>query len=208
MAGRAVTAARRVVFLPGASGDADFWRPVAERLPPDWEKVRLDWPGAGVQPHDPWIRGYDDLLARAVDALGPTGDVVAQSMGGMIAMRLALRHPQRVRRLVLVATSGGFDAARDDGQDWRVEYAQAYPDAAGWISAGPGPDDTAAIGAITTPTLLLWGDRDPISPISAGVRLAALLPDTRLEVITRGTHSFAFDRADVVAPLIAAHLGA
>ena len=30
---------RRVLFLPGASGDGRFWHPVAERPPVEWEKV-------------------------------------------------------------------------------------------------------------------------------------------------------------------------
>ena len=55
----------RVVFLPGAGGAASFWRPVAERLPVDWSTTLLNWPGAGEEPHDPRVNGFDDLITFA-----------------------------------------------------------------------------------------------------------------------------------------------
>jgi pimeloyl-ACP methyl ester carboxylesterase len=45
-------------------------------------------------------------------------------MGGVVGMRLAARYPEKVRRLVLVATSGGFDLAAHGADDWRQEYRQ------------------------------------------------------------------------------------
>jgi pimeloyl-ACP methyl ester carboxylesterase len=195
----------RVLFLPGAGGSADFWRPVADRLPAGWEKVHLDWPGAGDEPHDPAIAGFDDLVARASAALAPRTHVVAQSLGGIVAIRLALRHPDAVGRLVLAATSGGLDAAGTAPVDWRVEYRATYPNAAAWIT-GERPDHTHALGALAAPALLLWGERDPISPPAVGRRLAALLPRAELHLLATDDHGFAQTQPDVVAPLIAAHL--
>ena len=51
---------------------------------------------------------------------GPCG-LVAQSMGGVIALSLAIEHPELVQRLVLTGTSGGIDVARFGGEDWRAE---------------------------------------------------------------------------------------
>jgi pimeloyl-ACP methyl ester carboxylesterase len=59
---------------------------------------------------------------------------------------------------------------------------------------------------INAPTLLIWGDADPISPPAVGVRLQSLLPGADLVVVRGGDHMLARDRAGEVAPHIHAHL--
>jgi pimeloyl-ACP methyl ester carboxylesterase len=192
-----VLTVRHVLLLPGAGGDREFGSPLAQRLPPDWEKIALAWPGLGDQPHDPAVGGLDDLVMLAGAALTTPSDLIAQSMGGVIALRLAARYPEKVRRLVLVATSGGFDLAAHDAEDWRDEYRRTYPDAAAWITKRV-PDAAPEIAAITAHTLLLWGDHDPISPISVGTTLAGALRHARIHVVVAGTHSLAHDQPDVI----------
>jgi pimeloyl-ACP methyl ester carboxylesterase len=181
---------RKVLFLPGAGGSAQFWEPVARRLPDDWDKVLLGWPGLGDQPHDPAVRNIDDLV-RLVEARidGPV-DLVAQSIGGVIAARIALARPQFVRRLVLVVTSAGLDLARFGASDWRDDYRRSFPNAADWVlqkSAAP----QLPIEDISVPTLLIWGEVDPISPVAVGRYLEARMPDATLHVLADGDHELA-----------------
>lgn len=179
---------------------------MAELLPAAWTKVLLSWPGAGGEPHDPGVKGFADLVTRAAAELAGPVDVVAQSMGGVVAIGLALRYPEKVRRLILVATSGGIDVSALGGADWRADYEKEYPDAARWITAER-PDHTEAIKHVIAPTLLLWSDDDSISPVSVGERLAELLPQSELRVIPGGGgHGFARERPHAVASRIAAHL--
>jgi pimeloyl-ACP methyl ester carboxylesterase len=107
--------------------------------------------------------------------------------------------------LVLAATSGGVDLAALGAADWREEYRRAFPAAAGWAT-DPQPDMTAELRRIQSPTLLLWGDADPLSPVAVGEHLAELIPRAALRVVAGWTHDFGRDRADAVAPLIEAHL--
>lgn len=193
------------MFLPGAGGDGRFWQPVAERLASAREVVRLDWPGLGAVPPAPDVQGFDDLVRLTLAVLDRPADLVAQSMGGVVAIQAALARPAMVRRLVLVATSGGLDLTPFGVEDWRAEYRREYPHAAAWITEVRrdfGPD----LSRVTAPALLVWGDADPISPPAVGRALARRLPRAELVVIPGGTHAVARDRPDAVAPHIARHL--
>jgi pimeloyl-ACP methyl ester carboxylesterase len=199
---------RRVLFLPGAGADGTFWQPVADRLPPAWERVLFDWPGLGHVPADPRVRGLDDLVRLVLERAGhgPV-DLVAQSMGGLVALSAVLARPAAVRRLVLTGTSGGLDLTTFGVEDWRPHYVREYPGAAAWIREVR-VDLADRLTSIGQPTLLLWGDADPISPVAVGERLRALLPRARLVVVPGGDHAFARDRAADVAPEVARHLEA
>lgn len=196
----------RLLLLPGAGGDPAFWRPLGDLLPGSWEKTYLGWPGLGDQPPDPRVRGFDDLVGLVEERIGDGPvDLLAQSMGGAVALRVAIRHPGRVRRLVLAATSGGIDVSGLGGADWRPAYRSQFPQAAAWI-ADARPDDTDRLPGVAQPALLLWGDADPISPLAVGERLRQLLPDAALFVVPGGDHSFVHDRPHDIAELVIRHL--
>lgn len=195
-----------VLFIPGAGGAASFWHPLGKRLPAAWRKTYLNWPGAGNERHDPTIRSFADYARFAAWYLDAQGSVViAQSMGGIIGVRLALQYPQRVTHLVLAATSGGLNMGSHGAADWRRDYRAEYPRAAEWITAER-PDHESEIGKIEAACLLLWGDADPISPPNVGRHLQSVLRNARLHVVEGGDHAFARDRAAEIAPLVAAHI--
>jgi pimeloyl-ACP methyl ester carboxylesterase len=194
-----------LLFLPGASGAASFWHPLGALLPANWRKTYLSWPGLGHEPHEPAVQSFEDAVAHAASRLEGPSVVVAQSMGGVVAVRLALAHPGRISHLVLTATSGGVDVASLGASDWRGPYRAEYPKAADWILTER-TDVTAELHRIAIPTLLLWGDADPISPLGVGRRLAELLPRARMQVLAGGDHMFARDRAAEIAAWVAAHL--
>ena len=79
--------ARRVFFLPGTGASPDFWKPAGALLPSEWSKIYFGWPGLGHQPHDPAIGSFDDLVRMVVCRIERPVDLVAQSMGGVVASR-------------------------------------------------------------------------------------------------------------------------
>jgi pimeloyl-ACP methyl ester carboxylesterase len=198
-------AMHKILFLPGAGGSPEFWKPAAKLFPAASDKLFFGWPGLGDQPHDPAIKGIDDLV-RLVDSEidGPV-DLVAQSMGGVIAARVALSRPAAVRRLVLTVTSAGVNMSQFGASDWRADYRRQFPKAADWITETNASAELP-VERITAPTLLIWGDADPISPVAVGRHLERRMPDAKLHVVPGGDHSLASNRADVVARLIARHL--
>jgi pimeloyl-ACP methyl ester carboxylesterase len=195
-----------LVFLPGAGGSGAFWLPVAERLADLGPAVRLAWPGFGEVPADPSIGSLDALFAWLVRQLPPgPAHVVAQSMGGALAARLAIEHPERVDTLVLCATSGGVDVAGLGGADWRPAYRAELPGVPDWFVVDR-TDLTARLAEIRAPTLLLYGGADPISPPQVSRLLESRIPGARSAVVPGGTHAFAHERPEEVAEAIRAHI--
>jgi len=203
---RPTSARTPIVFLPGAGGSASFWRPVADRLADLGPAHVFGYPGFGDHPADPGMKSLDDLHRWVLQRL-PAGPchLVAQSMGGILAARLALEHPARVERLVLVATSGGVDVRRLGAEDWRQAYRAQLLDVPGWF-VDDRTDITEALPAIQAPTLLVWSDSDPISPLAVAHFLAARIPGASLVTVAGGTHAFASERPDEVGSIIRAHL--
>ena len=194
-----------ILFLPGAGASPDFWKPVGALLPADWSKEYFGWPGLGDQPHDPAVRGIDDLVRMVAEKLDHPVDLVAQSMGGVIAARLAIEQPQKVRRLVLTVTSAGIDMAGLGASDWRENYRRSFPRAMSWITE-PRAAALLPVEQIAAPTLLLWGDSDAISPTTVGRHLQSRLANSRLHIIVGGDHDLARTHAAEVAPMIERHL--
>lgn len=103
-------AAQRIVFLHGLFGRGRNFSKIATALAPEAQSLLVDLPNHGKSA---WTEGFDyaemaDLVAAHLRggfaADGPV-DVVGHSMGGKVAMVLALRHPDLVRRLVVVDIS-------------------------------------------------------------------------------------------------------
>ncbi|MDN4613344.1 alpha/beta fold hydrolase [Leifsonia sp. F6_8S_P_1B] len=149
----------------------------------------------------------DDVAALLAElGVGPV-DVLGFSNGGQVALLLAARHPERVRRLI--AASAPF---RRDGMIegfWEGLAAGTFDDlpdvyrsADLAVSHDPGHArrmfeldqelmlgfqgfEEAVIASITAPTLVVGGDRDVVRA-DHFVELAGLLPDARLLIVPGG----------------------
>lgn len=196
---------QKILFLPGASGNTSFWRPVADLLTIPGEKIHFGWPGFGPTPPDPVIQGIDDLVRLVTSEITGPSALIAQSMGGVIALLAAMGKPELITHLVLTATSGGMHLEEFGAENWRPAFMAANPTFPPWF-ADYRVDLTDRLGSINIPTLLLWGDSDPISPPAVGEKLRFLLPCAELHILNGGNHDLGFELADTVAELIHKHL--
>lgn len=100
-----------LLMLHGFASSLQTWDAWAAALEPTVRVVRLDLPSFGLTGPDP-TGDYSQarteaLLAALMDTLGlRQATVVGNSMGGGIAWRFALSHPDRVDRLVLISPEG------------------------------------------------------------------------------------------------------
>ena len=98
-----------VVMLGSLGSTHRMWDPQVPALATDHEAIRVDLRGHGASPVIPGPCTMADLAADVVAVLDARGldraHVVGLSLGGMIALQLAVDHPQRVRSLVVLCTS-------------------------------------------------------------------------------------------------------
>jgi 2-succinyl-6-hydroxy-2,4-cyclohexadiene-1-carboxylate synthase len=105
-----VSGAETVVLLHGFGGTRRAWDGVAALLPGErYRPLALDLPGHGEAADAPrpitFAGCVEHVLARAPQRFVLCG----YSQGGRIALHIALAAPQRVARLVLVATTAGIE---------------------------------------------------------------------------------------------------
>lgn len=196
-----------IAYLPGASGSASVWRPIAERLASRRPPVLCEYPGLGNASATAGIESLSDLALTILGDLPPRCDLAALSMGAALALRLVSEHPERFRRLVLVAAAGGVDVLGLGGLDWRDSFRRRRPQAPRWFLDDQ-VDLSDRLSRVTAPTLLIFGDQDLIAPVAVGRHLLARLPSAKLEIVMGATHDLEAEQPDLLASLIEAHLRA
>jgi 3-oxoadipate enol-lactonase len=101
-------AARSVVFLHGLLVSSEVWAEHMARLQPTHRVLAIDWPGHGSSPPSSQPTSIDDLADAVVSFLDGLAirraSFVGLSLGGVVALGLASRCPDRVESLVLVST--------------------------------------------------------------------------------------------------------
>lgn len=113
-----------LVMVHGFAASLHAWEPWVARLEGDYRLVSLDLPGHGLTRAPADYRSSPEEQVAVVDAVAQQLDLppfvlAGNSMGGGVAWRYGLAHPQKVRGLVLVNAAGWPAAEEDAGGDRR-----------------------------------------------------------------------------------------
>ena len=115
---------RVLLLLHGAGSNAHAWHYQYEQLGNRHSPIALDLPGHGRSSGVEGLRTVADYAAFTLaflDALKLDSIVVAgHSMGGAIAMELALHNQNKVRALVLIGTAAKFGIPQERLETWRA----------------------------------------------------------------------------------------
>lgn len=99
-----------LVLINGLGAGVELWGPFVRRIEAR-EVVTFDLPGAGRSGHARFpmrMRGLAGVIDEILDRIGlERVDLLGYSLGGLVAQEFAHRHPDRVRNLILAATSPG-----------------------------------------------------------------------------------------------------
>lgn len=202
-----------IVFLHGGGSTAGVWRRELEHFAERHGPVAIDWPAHGRSSGTealPSVGAYAELTLAVIDRLGLERAVVAgTSMGGVVALDLALRAPERVEALVLMSTSAhvtlppemletwknvmngrapqpftGFGYGDPPSQEllregWQLQVQTDPRVRYGDLVAVQRADLTARLGEIRCPTLVVHGAKDPIIAAAEGAALARAIAGAR-----------------------------
>ena len=210
-----------VVLLHGLAGSHRWWRYVIPAFARHYRVVVPELVGFGGSrpaPRQPDMREMahivsEWLVRNDLDRV----DLVGHSMGGEIAIHLAASEPARIRRLVLVSAAG---VPREISATAAARLATELARLRAWgrssfvatiavdsLRAGPftlyrtirhllADDVRPLLPRVPHPTLIVWGEHDPVTPVRDAHVLRNAIPDARLFVVAGASHNVMADRPD------------
>jgi pimeloyl-ACP methyl ester carboxylesterase len=182
-----------LLLLHGGLGSIDMWGAVLPTLAEHREVVAVDLQGHGRTTLGDRTFDLDDMgddMAAILDRLGfEQVDVMGYSLGAGVSFRLAVRHPDRVRRLVLVSSSYSTDGLHPEMRPQQGALTGEMADAMkgtpmyeSYMAVAPHPEDFPKlldrigefmgrsfdwaddVGKLTMPVMLVYGDSDMFRP--------------------------------------------
>jgi 2-hydroxy-6-oxonona-2,4-dienedioate hydrolase len=214
-----------VVLVHGVGVSSRYLLPTAGRLADGCSVHVPDLLGFGRSarlPGRPTVARLADVLHAWLDAAGleRPDAVVANSFGCQLAVELAVRHPERVARLVLVgptvdrgarslarqAARLALDIPREPPALWAVQAVDyslhvAKSGFAAFVEMVRDPVETK-LPRVAAPALVVRGSRDPIVTHRWAAEVAATLPRGRLVEVAGAPHAVNYAAPDALARLV------
>ncbi|MEA2570027.1 MAG: hypothetical protein QOI24_2028 [Acidobacteriota bacterium] len=209
-----------VALIHGLGGSSRWWRKNFAALAARHTVAALDLVGFGRNVHFfapprpiPPFSETSALVARWLETFDERVHLVAHSMGGLIAIRLAAERPELLRSLTLVSAAG-IPFALDPAPHLRampqpirgaVKITRfALPD---FLRAGPTAVAVAGarilltdvrewLAAIEVPALIVWGEHDPVVPLHYGEEMHRAIRGSRFVVLRNAAHVPMFEEPE------------
>jgi len=210
----------RLVLIHGSGCSADSWRYQVDGLWRGLEIVAVDLPGHGgsAPVGDPSVERYATTVRGVLRQIGRRKVFLAgHSLGGAVALQVALEHPQLLKGLILVGTAAHLDtlALTPDILLWAIAalphkfkgmffsdlvtneaLAIARDDVRrcsletvlGDFSASRNVDFRGRLGLLKLPALILCGSDDLITPVRYSERLHREISGSILELVEKAGH--------------------
>ena len=211
------------VLVHGLAGSWRWWEPVIEQLASSLRVYLFDLPGFGSARGQSFVLGDAPSYVRSLMAQIELerANLVGYSLGGAVCARVAALWPQTVDRLVLAAPAGLLDrrhpahyalplaaAVRHArpaflrivlADSLRAGVLTLYHAATQLLGEDALRDELASINA---PTLLIWGNKDPLVPFRLAREYERAIPHAKLVVFDGVGHIAMAERPNEFADAI------
>jgi pimeloyl-ACP methyl ester carboxylesterase len=204
-----------LLLLHGINGSRDEVQPWGELLSRDFSVHVLNLCGHGGRavPDELTMARYGGDLIGQMDRLGLHAPIVlGYSFGGLVALHLAIHHPQRVSAVITLATRWLYDA-RGVGHaihllqearllrsaqrveqlrrahhpnDWKLLAERLRGMYTAFAQQPPVTPDT--LSGITCPCLVMTGETDPIAGVEETVALHRCVPGSTVATYSGSAH--------------------
>jgi pimeloyl-ACP methyl ester carboxylesterase len=206
-----------LVFLHGGgdSGEHSFMRQLGV-FSEHHHIVAPDQVGQGRTPDVPGPLSYTAMMEDTVELLRILKfrqvDVVGFSDGGILALMLAVRHPEMVRRIVISGVNISPEGLRpEDLEEMRATQSPKPTTideklAHLWLTSPTEAElNLGLLSKITQPVLVISGDRDAIT-LEHTLKIFHALPDAELCVLPGTDHATFSGRSEWLNPIVSAFL--
>lgn len=195
--------------MHGWGGSLGSFAAIAKELSPFYKVNLIDFYGFGKTPHPDrplQLADYADAIMRLIGHYNMEKVIlVAHSFGARVALLLAWEHPEIIKKMVIVS-GAGIKPRRGIRYYYRhyrhkLLSALGIPHKAGspdYRKLSPvmkktfrnivGKDLTPLLEEISTPTLLIWGNRDRQTPLYMARKMHKRLPCSKLVVLKGAGH--------------------
>lgn len=224
------------LILHGWGSKAEKWQRVGELLAEKGYKVIIpDLPGFGEtkEPKEAWgIEEYASFIEEFIGRTGlPMGSekfcLLGHSFGGALAVKIALRHPEKVRKMYL--TGAALSRKRTFRKRVLFVLSKAlkifsflpfakkafyrfivrrsdYPWQKGIMKESYlkiiKEDLTGVLSNIKVPTVLIWGEKDNVTPLEDAYLIKEKIKGSKLEIIKGAGHDLEITHPEELAKII------
>ena len=191
-----------VLLLHGGACDSCDWVETMVPLSGSYTFYAPDLVGYGQSDRNRdgyYLSDFTDSTVGTIEALDLDSPlvIVGHSLGGRVALDIALEHPDRVRKLVLIDTTGFSRLARWGSFLGTMAYfvrkvlgrPQPYPRFMMENEAVPDWVCLDRLPELKIPTLIIWNSRDPYYTVKGALKAKELMPQAQLEIMAGYGHA-------------------
>ena len=222
---------KNIIFIHGWGLSSKIFEPIVNLLGNDYEIYSLDLPGFGKTPIEKkmTLKDYAEFVYEFLKKNQIKDSIIiGHSFGGAVAAKFSLLYPNEISKLILVSASAIRQSRLKmvlvkKAADFlkpllpeklrkfvlkllkldQTDYAQIEsPELKETFKNIIAEDLKHDLSLIKSPTLIIWGENDAVTPLTEGELIATSIPGAKFEIIKNAGHFIFLEKPEEFIELI------